>query len=535
MKVEKRPGPSRRGLMMILAVGLMLSLSTAPAAAQRPETGTTLAQGAGYALTEGSAKVHSLQLRLQALGERPGPADGRFGPRTEAAVRRLQTRARISADGIVGRETSAALRRTRPRALQPGSGLNAADGSNRVRRLQRQLRRRGHSPGPVDGKFGPRTEAAVQRLQAARGLPTNGVAGVRTLAALYGSSQAGQASQAVPASEPERSSPGEGRPTQFAAEPREARVAPVDDGVLPDVPVVGALILLALAALGLVARRLWSEYDVRVTRIEHPLPVAGHSENGRIGRFEGLAHAIESPIESEPEQNGSAVAAGRPVLGYVCVPSSEAEGEADIETQVVEIEAQCNRLGLQLTDVIRDVDTPTGSSVERPGLAYAVERLRAGEALALVVAELVRLGRSSTDLSEVLAWLEESEVRVIVVEPDLDSFTESGRVALRALKAVGDWERRRLQERTRKGMEAARERGEAISRPAVKDIPELREHILEMHERGMTLQEIADRLNEEGVPTVRGGRKWRPSSVQGTVGYERRRPQRSLVNLQHDT
>ena len=266
-----------------------------------------------------------------------------------------------------------------------------------------------------------------------------------------------------------------------------------------------------------------------MTRIEHPLPVAGHSENGRIGRFEALAPAIEA------EQNGSAVAAGTPVLGYVCVPSSDAEGEADIETQVLEIEAQCNRLGVQLTDVVRDVDTPPGPSVERPGLAYAVERLRAGAAHALVVAELVRLGHSSTDLSEVLAWLEESEVRVIVVEPDLDSFTESGRVALRALKAVGDWERRRLEERTRKGVEAARERSEAISRAAVKDIPELREHILEMHERGMTLQEIADRLNEEGVPTVRGGRKWRPSSVQGTVGYERQRPQRSLVNLQHDT
>ncbi len=520
---------------MILAVGFVLCLPAASAAAQRPDTGTTLAQGAGYALADGSVKVRSLQRRLQTLGERPGPADGRFGPRTEAAVTRLQTRAGISADGIVGRETSAALRRTRPRALRQGSGFNAANGSNRVRRLQRQLRRRGHSPGPVDGRFGPRTEAAVQRLQAAQGLPTNGVAGVRTLAALDGSSQAGQASQVAPASEPDRSSPGEARPTQPAPEPRKARVVTVDDGVLPDVPVVAALILLALAALGLVAWRLWSKYDVRVTRTENPLPVAGHSENDRIDLSE-VSTPLQSQWEaSEPEQNGSAVGAGTAVLGYVCVPSSEAEGEADIESQVVEIEAKCNRLGLQLTDVIRDVDTPTGSSVERPGLAYAVERLRAGDARALVAAELVRLGRSSTDLSEVLGWLEEAEVRVIVVEPDLDSFTESGRVALQALKAVGDWERRRLKERTRKGMEAARERGEAISRPAVKDIPELREHILEMHERGMTLQEIADRLNEEGVPTVRGGRKWRPSSVQGTVGYERRRPERSLVNLQHET
>jgi hypothetical protein len=38
---------------------------------------------------------------------------------------------------------------------------------------------------------------------------------------------------------------------------------------------------------------------------------------------------------------------------------------------------------------------------------------------------------------------------------------------------------------------------------------------------GMTLQGIADELNEAGVPTVRGGATWRPSGVQAAVGYKR--------------
>jgi hypothetical protein len=38
----------------------------------------------------------------------------------------------------------------------------------------------------------------------------------------------------------------------------------------------------------------------------------------------------------------------------------------------------------------------------------------------------------------------------------------------------------------------------------------------------MTLQAIADQLNAEGVPTPRGGAKWRPSSVQTAAGYKRR-------------
>jgi hypothetical protein len=37
----------------------------------------------------------------------------------------------------------------------------------------------------------------------------------------------------------------------------------------------------------------------------------------------------------------------------------------------------------------------------------------------------------------------------------------------------------------------------------------------------MTLQAIADQLNAEEVPTLRGGAQWRPSSIQAALGYKR--------------
>jgi hypothetical protein len=43
-----------------------------------------------------------------------------------------------------------------------------------------------------------------------------------------------------------------------------------------------------------------------------------------------------------------------------------------------------------------------------------------------------------------------------------------------------------------------------------------------MRASGMTLQAIADTLNAQGQPTVRGGARWRPSSVQSALGYKRR-------------
>jgi hypothetical protein len=64
--------------------------------------------------------------------------------------------------------------------------------------------------------------------------------------------------------------------------------------------------------------------------------------------------------------------------------------------------------------------------------------------------------------------------------------------------------------------------GKSSGRRAVTDDPGLSERIAQMRADGMTLQAIADRLNEEGVPTVRGGTKWRHSSVQAAAGYRRR-------------
>lgn len=62
-------------------------------------------------LKRGSAgeDVKALQDALNLLGFDAGEADGEFGPNTEAAVRRMQKRARITVDGQYGNQSHAAL------------------------------------------------------------------------------------------------------------------------------------------------------------------------------------------------------------------------------------------------------------------------------------------------------------------------------------------------------------------------------------------------------------------------------------------
>jgi DNA invertase Pin-like site-specific DNA recombinase len=209
--------------------------------------------------------------------------------------------------------------------------------------------------------------------------------------------------------------------------------------------------------------------------------------------------------------------AGRRALGYVCVPQP-VDGTLVEPTRA--IAACCEERGLELQRIVHDAVDADGDHA-RPALAWALERIAKGEANVLVVPRLRDVSSNVANLPPLLHWFNEPSRTLIAIDMGIDTSTEPGRVAAEALAGVGGWEHQRLSERTRQGLEAVRSRGGVSGRAAVADVPELQDRIAAMREQGMTLQAIADRLNEEGVPTLRGGAMWRPSSVQRATGYRR--------------
>jgi peptidoglycan hydrolase-like protein with peptidoglycan-binding domain/TPR repeat protein len=237
-----------------------------------------LAFGSGYRTPHGSQAVKALQRRLATLGYQPGPLDGRYGPRTEAAVVRFQATHRLTVDGVAGVRTRAALATAQP-VLYPGEG-NGPHGSGQVRSLQRHLARAGFSPGPIDGRYGALTARAVKRFQAARHLRVDGIAGPQTLGRLLRPVRHGH-HEVRPrrSAAPRRTHPA---PVQPAGRPRPANRGPASTrrprgssaGAFPVVWVI--VVVLAGLMLAFLARQRWHRRGDRTEVPENtavPVPV----------------------------------------------------------------------------------------------------------------------------------------------------------------------------------------------------------------------------------------------------------------------
>jgi DNA invertase Pin-like site-specific DNA recombinase len=239
---------------------------------------------------------------------------------------------------------------------------------------------------------------------------------------------------------------------------------------------------------------------------------------------DGAEAAWASAAGGDGAVTSARLSPGSALIGYVTVAADPDAGEGD--ESAAAIEAACERSGWNLLEIIRDRDeSPT---LERSGLRYALERITDGQAQGLVVSDLEPLSRSVVDLGALMAWFRDAHATFIALDLDIDTSTPEGHHVATTLIALSARQHDRIASGTRRGLANGRASGRPTGRPAVSHRPELVQRIAAMRAANMTLRAIADQLNAEGVPTLRGGKKWRPSSIQATLGYRRPSPRDHL-------
>ena len=206
------------------------------------------------------------------------------------------------------------------------------------------------------------------------------------------------------------------------------------------------------------------------------------------------------------------------VLAYLRVSTDE-QGRSGLgmEAQREAIEAAAEHRGWEVVEWV--TDTASGKSLKRPGIQRALERLENGGPKILVVAKLDRLARSAIDFLGVVERAERNGWSLILLEPNVDMTDPMGRFTASILASVAQLEREMISSRTKAALAQAKANGTKLGRK-LNIARSTVERIEAERAAGKTLQDIADDLNADEVPTARGG-EWWPSTVSYVLKQDR--------------
>jgi DNA invertase Pin-like site-specific DNA recombinase len=137
-------------------------------------------------------------------------------------------------------------------------------------------------------------------------------------------------------------------------------------------------------------------------------------------------------------------------------------------------------------------DTCSGAVADRPGLARALDNLRAGDAL--VVWKLDRIGRSLGHVVELVAGLHAKEIGLKVLTGGIDTTSSTGRLVFGIFATLAEFERDLILERTMAGLAAGRARGRTGGRPRLMTRAKLRTALAMMADRGNAASDVAEQL-----------------------------------------
>jgi DNA invertase Pin-like site-specific DNA recombinase len=197
-----------------------------------------------------------------------------------------------------------------------------------------------------------------------------------------------------------------------------------------------------------------------------------------------------------------------------------------LEAQRAKVEQLAVQRGT--TVVAEFIEVESGRKNDRPQLAAALAEARKRGA-AIAVAKLDRIAR---DAEFVLRLSREAASNgmggfLFCDLPDIDATTAAGRMVLSVMASVAEFEARRISERTRDALAAAKDRGvklggirpntikrnDAAKEKAIAEAEALRPLLTALQAQGASLREMAAAL-AGGGRTTRNGQPLSPSTVK---------------------
>jgi len=164
--------------------------------------------------------------------------------------------------------------------------------------------------------------------------------------------------------------------------------------------------------------------------------------------------------------------------------------EQNIETQLDFLRTTADRLGHEIYKEYIDI-AESGKKESRPAFDEMLQEMRRYRFHTIMVYKLDRIGRSLPHLINLFEEFNKKGVHFISATQNIDSTTPEGKMFLRMLMILSEYERELTVDRVKAGMKRAKKDGKQIGRPktGIKG-----KEVFELREKGLSIRKIAKKL-----------------------------------------
>jgi len=163
------------------------------------------------------------------------------------------------------------------------------------------------------------------------------------------------------------------------------------------------------------------------------------------------------------------------------------------ENQLRELNSYCDRMGYQVVKVYEDEVSGAKSREKRPAYNQMCKDAFLKKFNTIIGWDVSRFGRSMKEFVSFLSDMDEKGIGVIAVKNGLDTSSSSGRMMMKLIGVLEEWNREMLIERTRAGLARTVANGTKLGRKKITN-DTMTAKIIELRTAKKTIREIASEV-----------------------------------------
>ena len=168
------------------------------------------------------------------------------------------------------------------------------------------------------------------------------------------------------------------------------------------------------------------------------------------------------------------------------------------ENQLRELNSYCDRMGYEVIKIYEDQISGAKTREKRPAYNQLCKDAFLKKFDLVIAWDVSRFGRSLKEFVSFLADMDDKGIGVVAVKNGLDTSSSTGKMMMKMIGVMEEWNREMLVERTKSGLARTRANGTKLGRKKITN-PKMTAQIISLRNENKSIRAIAA---EVGVSTA---------------------------------